>query len=303
MKRVFGEVELKFTQPSRLHRDLEALASSQKLHASSLLIVDLAINVDVAERFASAVRHLMQRGVKMVYVDHHPPPAGIEILGFADEVIVNTRASCSELIYHLFAEGDGHSALLAAYGAIADSFDDTEFVKSQMLKWGKGILYFESEMLSLALLGMKAVELTSVADELARGLRVGRIDLVVTRAIRNLRLDYEVQRYVEENAVIEGPIALIEEVPQRGFAGRAASYALSLITGDVGIGIASRFNREFVECSLRARGVDLTRFMPEIIREVGGSGGGHPYAYGVRVSAQKYKEFLELLKLRAMTYA
>jgi len=284
---------VRFSKPAELCHDL-GLASADM----DLLICDLAVNEGdltcIQERLAS----LTSKGAKVVYIDHHPFPAEMGARDLPGIQIVHEVESCSsELAYRSFKERLRPDAIfLAVYGAIADYAERTPLIAAQLELWDRRLLFAEAGLLSEALLERREDEFRLfLVDELAKGRHPSEIPDVLTEAIKGLRHEYEALEYTRKYVQRRGNLAVIAQLPVKGFGGKAATYALAFTGARAGVAVAVRNGKAHLSLRSRDPKVDLNQALRKLAAMVGGRGGGHPMAAGGEVPAERLEEFLDLL--------
>jgi len=294
VKARFPEAEVWFTRPITLLRALNEVELG-----TLVLILDVAVSETHKGEIFKRMRELAQRD-EVLYIDHHPLPPDtlkkdIPATQFAHEI----GASTSEITFRLF-ESDINPDLdrVALWGAIADYCEETEFVRDGLSKYDRRTIYMEAGLLSQAL-GEAAGDYhykRDVVHKLAQGNPPTEIQEIVDRALKSTKREWEVWRYVKEHVKREGNIAIIYDLPS-GSLGKAATYALGVTGGDVGI--CTRKDDDEVDVSMRRRAgvkIDLNEMLRHITARLGGSGGGHEGAAGATVPADLFDTFLETVK-------
>lgn len=294
VKARFPEAEVWFTRPITLLRDLNEVELG-----TLVLILDVAVSETHKGEIFKRMRELAQKD-EVLYIDHHPLPPDtlkkdIPATQFAHEI----GASTSEITFRLF-ESDINPDLdrVALWGAIADYCEETEFVHDGLSKYDRRTIYMEAGLLSQAL-SEAAGDYhykRDVVHKLAQGNPPTEIQEIVDRALKSTKREWGVWRYVKEHVKREGNIAIIYDLPS-GSLGKAATYALGVTGGDVGI--CTRKDDDEVDVSMRRRAgvkIDLNEMLRHITARLGGSGGGHEGAAGATVPADLFDTFLETVK-------
>jgi len=290
-KKKYPEAKVVFGGPKTLQDDVEKAPLD-----AELIIVDIGFN---ATTYAAVFERLRRRTARTTMIDHHPLPEGISVDKIpVSEVHIKHGLCAAELTYHvLFKSYDPKAALLAIYGAIGDYMDDTEFVQSEYKKWDKRTLYFEGSMLTEALICLEDHGVKEdIVEMLSKGIRPSQIPSVLHYALKGFEQEYRVYEYVENEAKVVGPLAIVWNIPHKNYSGKAASYAAAFLSKPVGICLCET-DVEY-EVSLRSRSphVHLGKAVERATIRVGGQGGGHPQAAGAAVPKEKVEEFLKLLE-------
>lgn len=280
--------EVFFSHPAGLLQDLGQFTSD----GDSIYIADIALD----EATLSGVLQLMERRGKtgrVVYIDHHPLPDGFSPPPSV-EFHHDTCCAASELTFRVFGQRlDRDMSRVALFGAIGDYIDDTPWVKSELSKWDKRSVYYEAGVLAQGLEhARKEYDFKrKVVEHLSANKIPSSLPELLERAVRQGRLDEELRLWVKANVTNRGAVSVAAEPP--GSLGRAANYAR--IYGGGAIGLAYERRGSLLVMSLRSQSVDLNKALRKISRELGVQGGGHPFAAGARVPAEKLNDFLEKL--------
>ncbi|MEM2904693.1 MAG: DHH family phosphoesterase [Candidatus Bathyarchaeia archaeon] len=234
----------------------------------------------------------------MIYVDHHPFPAGFTARELPGVQLVHEVDSCSsELVYRAFQGRLPHEALfLAVYGAIADCMERTPLIAAQLEMWDRRLLFVEAGLLSEALLERRDNEFRSfLVHELAQGKHPSEIPEVLAEAVKGLRHEYEVIDYTRKYVEKRGSLAIVSQLPVKGFGGKAAAYAIAFTGAKVGVAVSLRNDRAHLSLRSRDPALDLNQALRKLTIMMGGHGGGHPMAAGGEVPAERLQEFLDLI--------
>jgi RecJ-like exonuclease len=293
VKIVYPRAEVYFTNPSRLLSDLKKFNASDEL-----TVCDIALNEGEWPSVEDELRRISQ-GFEAVYIDHHPLPVdfprglrpGIEIYHREDV--------CASQIAYIVYSGrmDEHmqkwAAVLATYGAIADYTEDAPPASELINAIDKRVLYLESGILSEALIvkhdeGFKK----AVIENLVKGVKPSQIPKLVDYAVEALKLEYEVYSYVEEYTRRVGNVAVVMNLPHKGFLGKAAIYSIYVSGASVGCAVALK--DRVAELSLRTRDpmIDLGAIVRRVAKTFGGRGGGHSKACGAELPEDAVEDFI-----------
>lgn len=294
-KMAFPKAELRFSRPVSLCKDLRKVEAGLRV-----VVCDIAFNeADLKDLFQEFLR--LSSKAPLIYIDHHPLPPKVNVSDIpATEAIHDVRACTSELTYHTFKYLLKPEALFVAiYGAIGDYMDRTPFINSELERWDRRTLYLEASLLVEALTEKGVHKFREeVASQLAQGKSPSEIQGLVEAALIGLKHEYKVLDYVKKNVERRENIAVVINLPVKGFAGKAAIYACALTNAKVGV--CANIKEKKVDMSLRARRphIDLNAIVREIAKGFDGSGGGHPAAAGAYVPSGRFEAFLEALDKR-----
>ena len=279
-----------FTHPVGILGDLKEFAP----RGSSVFIADIAIDEIHAEQLIHLLEEYAREG-SVTYIDHHPlpegfkPPSGVEF-------IHDTCCSASELTYRYLHEKGLSSdyARIALYGAISDYLDETQWVRDELWRWDKRMVFLEAGIISQGLEGSRRdhVFKRAVVEHLARNNLPSQMQELVSRSIKQAEMDEKLRLWVRYNLRINGQVAYVLNPP--GSVGRAANYAR--IYSGVRVGVAGEERGELYIMSLRSRReCDLNQTLRRISRSLNIHGGGHPFAAGARVPKSLLSVFINEL--------
>jgi len=299
LMQAFPSCEVRFSKPADLCHDLGLVPTD-----IDLVICDLALNEGDVGCIQERLATLIARGARVVYIDHHPFPVGVAAKDLPSVQLVHEVDSCSsELAYRSFKDRLGPEAVfLAVYGAIADYAEQTPLIASVLKRWDRRLLCVEAGLLSEALLERRDNEFRQfLTDELAQGRHPSEIPEVITEAIKGLRHEYEVLNYTREYVERRGNLAIVTQLPVKGFGGKAAAYAIAFTEAKVGVAVSLRNGRAHLSLRSRDSTVDLNQALRKLTAMLGGHGGGHPMAAGGEVPSERLEEFLDLLDAHLRT--
>ena len=294
-KMAFPKAGLIFARPVSLRRDLRKVEAGLRV-----IVCDIALNeVDLKDLFQEFLR--LSFKAPLIYIDHHPLPPQVNVSEIpVTEAIHDVKACSSELTYHIFKYLLRSEALsIAIYGAIGDYMDRAPFINSELKRWVRRTLYLEASLLVQALTEKGVHKFREEAAlQLAQGKSPSEVQGFVEEALKGLKHEYEVLDYVRRSVERRENIAIVTNLPVKGFAGEAAIYARALTNAKVGV--CANVKKSKVDMSLRAWGphIDLNVIIREIAKGFDGSGGGHAAAAGAYVPSGKFEAFLEALDKR-----
>lgn len=296
VKMVYPEAEVRFTNPSRLLKELKRVEE-----ADGLIICDVALNEGEWLQVFEEVRRV-SLGFEAAYIDHHPLP--MDFPGKFDlgvRFYHSERVSASELTYTVFKERIDDprrewAAVVATYGAISDYTEDTPPASEVLNAFDRRVLYLESGLLTEALIFKRESDFKKmVVEKLAEGVQPSQIAELPKYAIEALRLEYEVYEYVRRYTRRVGDVAVVTGLPYRGFLGKAAVYSAHISNARVGCAVALKGEKADLSLRTRDPAIDLNRMVRSLARALGGRGGGHTKACGAELPAGVVEDFLHML--------
>jgi len=279
--------------------DILSILSKVK-QGNDVYICDLGMNETIARGFVKEVRRLSSKG-KVIYIDHHPLSNSLrKQINNAGVMVVNSSQECAGVhtYWHLKDKLPRRAALLACYAAVTDYMDHGPIARELIAGFDRQFVLMESTMLAYAISygGGNQDFLMKVVDSLAELKAPHQIEGVGEFA----------QRQAENISRI---LQLIGEVGKsyKTFAyTESEEYSLGLVANlligefQVPVGVALRKEpNNFSEVSMRGHYNDkhhLGEIANTVAKKLGGSGGGHAKASGIRIPTPKIPEFLELLK-------
>ncbi len=292
----FPGAEVFFTKPVSFYDDLNSH------NAERIMITDIAI----PRRDISDVLKLFEdksKNYEILYFDHHPLPDKVKKkLGTMLDVYVNENASASELVYRYFQKDIPKERIwLAIYGAIGDYSQHTEFVEDRIKNWDARALYFEASAIVLGIKDRKFVSYNPkrvIVQTLANDNNPSDVPGLIRAAKRVVNEEFDLYEMVKKYAKKSGDVGFVKDTHFFGFRGPSAIFAATVTDSRVGLAVYTR--RNHIDITMRSRdySVPLNHLAEEAGEAVGGSGGGHPQAAGVRIPLKKFNNFLkELNKL------
>jgi len=300
VKRAIPKSDVVFSRPTDLRRDLSRLEARL-----NLVVCDLAINEEDRDAVLMEFRRLVSIGGRVMYIDHHQLPLSTTALDFHGVTLIHDeRVSASELTYKAFQDLAGsESVFLAVYGAVGDYADHSPLIADELNRWDKRVLYLESGLLVEALTRRRDYDFQRmVVEQLAEGRSPSEVEEVVNEALKTLKDEYRVYEYVKKFSERRGNLAVVTQLPVKGFGGKAAIYASAITGAKVGVGVTLRNGR--ADLSLRTRDplINLNELCRKLAMKLGGHGGGHPKAVGVEVPTERVQEFLDILDASLRTH-
>jgi len=307
------EGDIWFSNPYKLIKDLKSTKSG-----TNIAVCDLAINQDSVEEVMRELYRLGKHG-EVCYFDHHPLPSFkiesyysdiylplINFMGGGEGISASNGRirfyhdkgrSASEIVHSLYRDRlPRETAKIALYGAIGDYTDETKWVKNELERWDKRIIYFQAGILLEALGEVKKeYELKrEIASRLISGTEPSEMDEVVGLARQEALNDKRLYNYVKNNASLLGEVACV--MLSKGSMSKGAHFAMGLF--DAKVGLCAMEKKSRIDISLRCKKsepIDLTAIVSRIVGRLGGSGGGHKAAAGASIPGDKFDRFIELL--------
>lgn len=270
----------RFVQP---HELASALASLDSLGSSlvEVYIVDVAAAADSWGGVVSSLRRLLEKGVKVLWVDHHP--STLEKVGELEKLGVECRVgravSAATLVRDLISQSPS-PAFYEKLVAIAEAYDggySAEGSLAEILETLSDALALEpsDDEFKSRLLAAWASGKELIPDEVA------------VRGEKALEVFSEILKKAGENIIVDTPklrVIDLRETRVRGFAGKLLSMQAAE-TGKIAV-LVFRLGSHSAVISARAPpGVDvrLDEVFSRVAAEYGGSGGGHARAASLRI--------------------
>lgn len=296
VKLLYPRAEVYFTNPSRLLSDL------RKINVlDDLVICDIALNEGEWLSIEGEIRRISQ-GFEAVYIDHHQLPTDFPREYKAEIKIHHREDMCaSQITYTVYSDRMGErmrkwAAVLATYGAISDYTENAPPASELLNLVDRRVLYLESGVLSEAL-AIKHDDSfkKSIIEELVKGIKPSQIPKLVDYAIEALKLEYEIYSYVEEYTRRVGDVAVVMNLPHKGFLGKAAIY--TIYVSGASIGCAVTLKDKTAELSLRTRDptINLGSIVRRVAKVLGGKGGGHNQASGAEIPEDAVEDFIRMI--------
>jgi single-stranded-DNA-specific exonuclease len=282
--------EVFFTNPMELYKDLKEINDE-----GSVIICDIALIETTLPKVLDQMRSIASKN-SILYIDHHPLPAGLDLRELPGTIIHELGACASELTYKAFKKKLLRKASrIAIYGAIGDYADHTQIIQKLIRDWDRRTIYFEAGVLIQGLEGTK--ENIGFKREIVKLLSENRLPSTSAKLLERA----VIQTHNEEQAIseIENKIDRIGEIAYVLDVGlslsKAATYARAL--AGASIGIAGKILDGIVDVSLRTErnDLDLNILTREVAHRFRGEGGGHPKASAARIPSASFRKFLEAL--------
>jgi len=288
----FKEASIYFSHPVGLAEDLAHVDGD-------VVICDIALSGSVYGQVLRELKRRAQGGNRILYVDHHPLPEGFDAKEFPAELVHATSSCAAELTFtRLMKETPRQMpddmSRVAIFGAIGDYLDKTYEIDALLNKWDKRGLYLECGIIIQAIdaLGRNHDSKRKVAQFLAAAKTPSSNEWLVNLAIGEALREEAMRKKIKEDVKAVGQIAYVLDMDWS--LGKTAVYAKGVTGATVGIGGETR--RGFIEMSLRSHSdkIEMNKMLPQIVDQLGGTGGGHPKAAGARIPIDKFDTFLRL---------
>jgi len=253
-------------------------------------------DLNIREALRPELRRI-RRFAEVTIIDHHQMGQVFmdELKEMGVSVTLDTRDCAAVLVYEAFKKQLGQEATrLAAYAAISDMFEDGPIASRIMGKMDRKFVQHEAQILTHALGRDQTLDFKRVIiDELSRYSYPHRIPGAVEAAVRCLEEMAAIKETIPGAAVVRGRVAVMEAVGEHS-TGAIANLLMDTLAVDVGV--SYKQNGEYMNVSLRGER-DLEEHLGDISKELGlalgGFGGGHQRASGVKLPQERLEEFLD----------
>lgn len=234
---------------------------------------------------------------EITIIDHHQMDACFmdRLRELGVEVTLDTRDCAAILVYEAHKEQLGRDAAhLAAYAAISDMFEDGPAASAILARMDKKFAQHEAQILTHALGRDQTLDFKRhVMDWLSRYTYPHRIPGAVETAVRGLEDMATIMEAIPSAATVRGRVAIMEAV---GDHSTGAMANLLMDTLGVDVGVSYKANGEYVNVSLRGM-TDLREHLGDMAKalghRLGGFGGGHQRASGVKLPKDKLEAFID----------
>ncbi len=289
----FRDAKLYFSHPVGLAEDLAHVEGD-------VIICDIALSSTQYRQVTKELRRIRQGGYRALYIDHHPLPDAFDVNEFPAEHVHSRTSSGAELTFKRLMEEFPKSlpedmSRVAIFGAIGDYLDNTYTINKLLNRWEKRGLYLECGLIIQAIegLGRNYDSKRKIAQFLAANKAPSSDEWIVDRAIEEALREEEMRKRIKEVVKKVGEIAYVLDLDWS--LGKTAVYAKGVTDTVLGIGAETR--REFIEMSLRthSEAFDMSKVLPQIAEQLGGTGGGHPKAGGAKIPIAKFDQFLRIM--------
>ncbi|MEM2302864.1 MAG: DHHA1 domain-containing protein [Candidatus Bathyarchaeia archaeon] len=296
VKMLYPHADVYFTNPSKLLPDLKKFNTPD-----ALVVCDIALNEGEWLSVEGELRRISQ-GFEAVYIDHHQLPVDFPREAKSGVKIYHREDMCaSQIVYAVYSDRMEErtrrwAAVLATYGAISDYTEDTPPASELLNMVDKRVLYLESGVLSEALAVKHDDSFKkAIIEDLTKGIKPSQIPKLVDYAVEALKLEYEVYSYVEGYTRRVGDVAVVMNLPHKGFLGKAAIYSIYVSGASIGCAIALK--EKTAELSLRTRDpkINLGSIVRKVAKTLGGRGGGHNQACGAEIPEDAVEDFIRMV--------
>ena len=229
-------------------------------------------------------------------IDHHQMDHALmeRLTGLGVQVTLDTRDCAAVLVYYAFKEQLGWEASrLAAYAAISDMFEGGPLASALLGRMDRKFAQHEAQILTHALSMDQTLDFKRLAmRELSAYSYPHRILGAVEAAVTCLEEMAALKEAIPASATIRGRVAIMEAVGDHS-TGAIANLLMDKLGVDVGV--SYKINGDYVNVSLRGM-TDLEEHLGDMAKalgqELGGFGGGHQRASGVKLPKDKLTPFL-----------
>lgn len=268
---------------------------------NEVFVCDLGMNETISKGFVSEIKRLSKE-CNVTYIDHHPlPPSLREEINNAGAYIINSPSECSGVLtyWHLRKKLPRRAALLACYAAVTDYMDDGPKAQEFIGGFDRQYILMEATILAFAIAYSGGNEnfLSRVVDSLADMKPPHQIEGVVEFAQRHAEKMNELLSTIGRTGRSYGKFAYAES--EEHSLGHVANLLIGEFQVPVGVALRRDPKNGLSEVSMRAHFKDkhhLGGIAGRIAKKLGGAGGGHAKASGLRIPTLRIPQFLELLK-------
>lgn len=272
--------------------NLEIALAKVQPPVTSLTICDLNVREALEGEF------IRIRGfAEITIIDHHQMDAAFmdRLRELGVNVTLGTQDCAAVLVYEAHREKLGRDAArLAAYAAISDMFEDGPAASAILARMDKKFAQHEAQILTHALGKDQTLDFKRhIMDWLSRYSYPHRIPGAVDTAIRGLEDMATVMEAIPSAATVRGRVAIMEAVGDHS-TGAMANLLMDALGVDVGV--SYKANGEYVNVSLRGM-TGLSEHLGDLAKalghRLGGFGGGHQRASGVKLPKDKLDAFID----------
>jgi len=273
-------VKIYTTQPYLLPQALLRLQNLRNLE--SLFIIDLGLDVHTWNRIKYLIR-TFSKFTKVIWIDHHIATLklAMELLDFNVSLIFSIDRCASTATYYMFGKGTEDPiffAKLAKVGEISDKVV-VEDVDNELKEITEKLILALSEnpsddVFKLDLIKLWVINHKFLDDE---------VEIRASIASKRLR---ELRKIAQNNMVYQSENAIIIDfrtVNAIGYIGLLASQLADEFKKNTFIVFTSQNELVVTFRAPTSASVDLSDKLMEIARKYGGSGGGHPRAFSIRI--------------------
>ena len=256
---------------ARPHDLAEKLIVVLKNPPDRIYILDIALNDPKARE---RIKKLAKKA-RVSIVDHHP-----HYPHFLPHLFTHSTSKSTSQLTSMKVKRDRYLAALAA--------QDARLFRE--VRW-------DSELLNYAL---RCGEVDDdfrirVARELAKGLKMSQIPEVVEAAERGKKKLAEILEMAKKREISVTPIFSVVHIEEtRGFGGMVAG---ELIKDKKLVVVMSEEKGKTMFAARKHKDIpiDVGRMVNKVCAQLGGEGGGHPYAAGGSIPSKRREEFITLI--------
>ena len=264
---------------------------------TNLYVCDL----NIREELAPELRRIRAFS-EITIIDHHQmdQPLIDELRTLGVSVTLDSQDCAAVLVYYAYKETLGYEAArLAGYAAISDMFDEGPLASELLSRMDRKFVQHEAHILTHALGKDQTIDFKrAIIYELSRYSYPHRIAGAVEAAMECLEEMAAVKEAIPGAAEIRGRLAIMEAMGSQS-TGTIANLLMDTLGVDVGVGY--KLNGEYLNVSLRGERnlrEHLGDLSKELGRTLGGFGGGHQRASGVKLPKDQLTEFIDQLSRR-----
>ncbi|MDD5503340.1 MAG: DHH family phosphoesterase [Candidatus Thermoplasmatota archaeon] len=282
-----GKADVLFSNPTGLLEDLNAADRYDRIFISDIAIDEKSMHL-LRKRF----KELADKK-DITYIDHHPLPKDWP----ADNLRHDENKCTSQLVHEYFRISlPKEMERVAVIGALGDYDDDTEYIDNILMDWDKRSLYFQAGILIQASfdIGRNYDRKRSILKALSTGRLPSDMPGILEAALNATRDEENMRIQIKSKVKTMRYVAYV--IGMRGSMAKAAIYAGAYGNKLVGASAEFRDSKNVYDFSFRVRdGIDINEMLRAVAPKFGGSGGGHKFAGGARIPAERIQEFLQTL--------
>lgn len=284
-KSAFVDSTVIFTSPVSLLEELKSINGDY----TNIVICDVAIDEKTSITLKKRLDELSHVS-NVIYLDHHPLPIKKKNTSW----LYHDTCSSSELAYRVLkTKLKSDMRRVAIYGAIGD-FSETSMVKKWAHDWDERTIFFYAGTLIQGIIeaGRDYDYKRKILYALSEDIPPPQIENLLRSAVIASKKEERIRRLVRQKVVKLRNLSYVIDI--NGYMSKAAIYAASCGSTDVGVSAEYRPHKHVFDLSIRLRNgdVDLNTVLRSVAICHGGSGGGHPFAGGARIPGKRLEAFL-----------
>lgn len=266
---------------------------------NDVYVCDLGMNQTISKGFVKEVLRLSKLG-NLTYIDHHPIADDLrKEIEAAGGKVINSPEECAGVhtYWHLRKKLPRRAALLACYAAVTDYMDHGAIAQDLIARFDRQFILLESTMLAYSIsYSAKQDFLLKLVDSLAQLKAPHQIEGVMEFAQRQAENIDRLLLSIGKVGKSFGKFAYAESNEH------SLGLVANLLVGEFQVPVGVALRREesgFTEISMRGHYKNrnhLGEIANRVARKLGGAGGGHAKASGIRIPTSKIPEFIKLLK-------